>query len=109
MSTTFEVEYVWIPHAVGGHRSMPYQGLRAAIRWQKYVREYLERLRDVEAVEISCDSVTLQGSASLRMISDEPVPDDWLREGSLIELLDGYKVIAVGRVRLARKAAEGSA
>lgn len=105
MSTILEVDYVWIPHAVGGHRAEPYQGLRAAIRWQKYTREHLDRLRDVEAVGVSYNSGTLQGSASLRLLSDDPLPNDWSCEGNLIELLDGYKVIAVGRIKGAQAAA----
>jgi hypothetical protein len=104
MSTTLDVDYVWVPHAVGGHRSEPYQGMRAAIRWQQYIREHLDRLRDVEAVEVSYDPGTLRGPASLRLTSDDPVPADWLHEGSLVELLDGYKVIAVGRIRASRTA-----
>ena len=104
MSTTLDVEYVWIPHSVGGHRSPPYHGLRATIRWQEHVREHLERLRDVEAVEVSYDAGSLGGTASLRLISDEALPTDWLREGNLIELLDGYKVIAVGRIKAVQTA-----
>jgi hypothetical protein len=99
-----DVAYVWIPDSLGGHRSEPYQGLRATIRWQQHVREHLERLRDVEATQVSYDSGSRQGAASLRLISDDPLPAEWLREGSLIELLDGYKVIAVGRIKAARTA-----
>jgi len=76
--------------------------MRAAIRWQKYVREDLDRLRDAEALAVSYDQSTLQGVASLRLISDDIVPNDRLQEDGLVELLDGYKVIAVGRIKSVR-------
>jgi hypothetical protein len=73
-------------------------GFRSTIRWQQYLQEHLERSRDVESLKVTFDPGSLRGTATLRLISDEPLPTEWLREGSLIELPDGYKVIAVGRI-----------
>lgn len=98
MSTELEIEYLWIPHALGGHRAEPYVGMRSTIRWQRYVREHLERSRDVECTRLTFDPVGQRGSAKVRLISNDPMPPEWLRDGNLIELLDGYKVIAVGRI-----------
>jgi hypothetical protein len=98
MSTEIEIEYLWVPHALGGHRAEPYVGMRPTIRWQRYLHEHLERSRDVECTRITFDPGCQRGSATVRLISDDPVPPEWLREGNLIELLDGYKVIAVGRI-----------
>ena len=100
--TEVEIEFLWIPRELGGHRSEPYLGMRPTVRWQRYLREYLERARDVECTSVAFDQATNRGSATLRLISEDPVPTEWLREGSLIELLDGYRVIAVGRVTAAR-------
>ncbi|MBK8012137.1 MAG: hypothetical protein IPK13_12375 [Deltaproteobacteria bacterium] len=98
MSTELHIDYLWVPHALGGHRAEPYAGMRSTIRWQRYLQEHLERARDVECTRISFDPGSLRGSATVRLISDAPVPPQWLQEGNLIELLDGYKVIAVGRI-----------
>jgi hypothetical protein len=102
MSTELDVEYLWVPQDLGGHRSAPYLGMRPTIRWQRYLREHLERLRDVECTRLTFDSGTMRGTTTLRLISDDAVPTAWLHEGSLIELLDGYRVVAVGRITTAR-------
>ena len=102
MSMELDIEYMWVPQALGGHRSAPYAGMRSTIRWQRYLREHLERSRDVECTHIAFDAGGMRGSATLRLISDDPVPTEWLQEDSLIELLDGYRVLAVGRITNAR-------
>lgn len=94
-----QIEFQWIPREFGGHRSEPYVGMRPALRWQQYLREYLERARDAECTSVAFDPSTNRGIATLRLISDDPVPPEWLREGTLVELLDGYRVIAVGRIK----------
>lgn len=102
MSTELEIEFLWIPRELGGHRSEPWLGMRPTVRWQRYLREHLERARDVECTRMAFNQASNRGSATLRLISDDPVPTEWLREDNLIELLDGYTVIAVGRIAAAR-------
>jgi hypothetical protein len=75
--------------------------MRPTIRWQRYLREHLERSRDVECTHVSFDPATMRASITLRLIADDP-PAAWLHAGNLIELLDGYQVIAVGRIAAAR-------
>jgi hypothetical protein len=102
MNTELSIEYLWIPQELGWHRSHPYRGMRPKIRWQRYLREHLERSRDVECTSMAFDPVTMRGVATLRLTSDDSVPTSWLHEGGLIDLLDGYRVIAVGRIAIAR-------
>ncbi len=92
------VMYLWIPRDLGGHRGVPYLGMRPQIRWQAHIREHLERSRDVECVALTFDASTMRGVATLRLVSADPPPGEWLVDGTLVELLDGYRVIAVGRV-----------
>jgi hypothetical protein len=101
MSTELEIEYLWIPPHLGGHSADPYVGMRPTVRWQRYLREHLERARDAECKSILFDEATRRGSATIGLISDDPEPTDWLREGNLIEFLDGYRVIAVDRIAAA--------
>jgi hypothetical protein len=98
MSREMQIEFIWVPSDLGGHRSVPYPGMRPTFRWQRYLSEHLEHARDVECTSLMFDQKTSRGSARLRLISDDPVPADWTCEGNLIELLDGYRVIAVGRI-----------
>jgi hypothetical protein len=98
MLRNIAIEFIWIPHELGGHRAAPWQGMRPTIRWQRYLREHLDLARDVECTSVSFDQTSSRGSAAFRFNANELVPREWLSEGSLIELLDGYRVIAVGRI-----------
>lgn len=92
-------DFIWIPTSLGGHNGDPWIGMRVQIRWQKYVEAYLQCIRDVQCESLVFDSKTLQGTATCFFGSDEPIPPEWLREGELIELLSGFRVLAVGRIR----------
>ena len=72
------------------------------MRGQRYAKEHLERTRDVEFVRVSFDRSDMRGSATVRLVSTDPLPPQWRDEGNLIELLDGYRVIAVGRISAPR-------
>lgn len=98
MSIEFDIQFIWIPHDLGGHRAEPYVGMRTTIRWQRYLQEHLECARDAECTQLSFDTTTQRGSATLRMVSEDPLPATRVQEGTLIEVLDGYRVIAVGRI-----------
>jgi len=91
-------DFIWIPGSLGGHGSEPYKGMRTTIRWQKHLNEFLQCARDVQWESVDFDANTLQGRAACRLASDEPLPEGWLKEGELIELLNGYRVLAVGRL-----------
>ncbi len=91
-----EIVFLWVPRSMGGHRAEPYIGMRPIIRWQQYIHEYLEGARDVECTHLKYNPESRQGKATLRLFSG--VPEEWLQEGNLIELLDGYRVLAVGRI-----------
>jgi len=98
MNTELEINFLWVPHDLGGHRAEPYGGMRPTIRWQRHLQEHLSCARDVECTWVRFDPTCLRGTARFRLISDALIPPEWLRKDNLIELLDGYTVIAVGRV-----------
>lgn len=91
-------DFIWIPGSLGGHGSEPYEGMRTTIRWQKQLNEFLQCARDVQWESVDFDVDTLQGKAVCKFTSGEPLPEEWLREGELIELLNGYRVLAIGRL-----------
>lgn len=100
MTVELDIDCLWVPHDLGGHRTEPYVGMRPRIRWQRYLREDLERSRDVECIKLVYDATTRRAVATFRLVSDD-APSEWLQAGNLIELLDGYKVIAIGRIAAA--------
>ncbi len=96
MEITFN--FIWIPEALGGHSSEPYEGMRTAIRWQKHLDEFLNCARDIQWKSIDFDSTRNQGRATCIFVTEDVLPDSWVKEGELIELLSGYRVLSVGRI-----------
>lgn len=93
---TFRIECIWIPASYGGRSTKAQPGLRLGIRWQRHIQEWLAMYRDVTIVDLAVEPTTGHGSAELRPVSE--VPEEWLKQGELVELLEGYKVVAVGRI-----------
>jgi hypothetical protein len=98
MNTKLQFNFIWVPSSLGGHDGIPFKGMRTTIRWQKHLIEFLECARDVQWEEISFDPLIYQGEATCHFISDEPLPSDWLLDGELIEMLNGFRVLAIGRI-----------
>lgn len=96
--TQLMVEFLWIPPELGGHTASPYDGMRLSIRWQRFLRDYQRCARDIECTVLNFDPVTLKGKASCTFSSPEIVPEEWLQEGQLVELLNGFRVLAVGKI-----------
>jgi hypothetical protein len=44
------------------------------------------------------DPRTRQGIAVVRLTLTDPGSPDWLQEGELVEIIEGFKVVAVGRI-----------
>jgi hypothetical protein len=99
MRTKIQIDYIWIPASLGGHSGSPRKGMRTEIRWQRYLAEFLEGARDVQWEELSFDPDTLQGSATCSFSPDVTIPNEWLQDGELVELLNGFRVLAVARIR----------
>jgi len=94
--TELRINCFWLPPSHGGRRFDPHPGLRLGIRWQRHVHEDQDIYRDVEFERLSVDPSTRQGVAVVRLMTE--VPGDWLRHGELVEILEGFHVVAVGYV-----------
>lgn len=90
------INCLWLPASHGGRRFDPHPGLRLGIRWQQHVQYDRDIYRDIQFEKLDFDPSTRQGIATVRLISD--VPGGWLRHGELVEILEGFKVVAVGYV-----------
>jgi len=98
MQNDLVLEFIWVPSELGGHTAEPYSGMRLSIRWQRFLESYLECARDVECRVLAYDSNTARGKVACLLSPGTPVPAEWLHDGELIELLSGFRVIAVGKV-----------
>ncbi len=92
------VDFIWIPAELGGHSAEPYSGMRLSIRWQRFIEAHLQCARDVECQLLAYDSKIARGKALCSLSSGEPVAADWLEDGQLVELLNGFRVLAVGKI-----------
>jgi hypothetical protein len=98
MKPDLMLDFLWVPHELGGHKAAPYTGMRLSIRWQSYLDEYLRCARDVECKVLDFDPLTAKGKASCTLSSVEAVPTEWLQDGELVELLNGFRVLAIGKI-----------
>jgi hypothetical protein len=98
MKTELRIDFMWIPSDLGGHNADPYSGMRLSIRWQRHLEAYLQCARDVECQLVAYDSSTSRGRAVCTLSAEAPVPAEWLQDGQLVELLNGFRVLAVGRI-----------
>ena len=99
MKNDILLDFIWIPSDLGGHSAMPYTGMRLSIRWQRYLYEYLQCAHDVECRLLSYDDVTSKGKIACSLSSKESIPSEWFQDGQLIELLNGFRVLAIGVIR----------
>jgi hypothetical protein len=89
---------VWIKAEFGGRKSPPVVGLRPIIRFQRFLDDWLRCAWDVELTQIEFDEQYWSGVARFELSKNAPKNLQGLKEGELIELLDGYRVIGVGRI-----------
>jgi hypothetical protein len=100
MRTELAVDFMWIPHDLGGHHAGPYSGMRLTIRWQRHLDAYLQCARDIECELQTYDANSSRGKALCTLVTDGVVPADLVQEGELVELLNGFRVLAVGKITL---------
>jgi hypothetical protein len=99
MSTELNIDFIWIPPDLGGHRTDPFSGMRPEIRWQRFIQEDLEYGRGFQCDILAYDPKTLRGRMVCRPNSDKPFPPEWLEDGQLVEVLNGSRVLAIGKIK----------
>lgn len=96
MNAVLTADFMWIPPDLGGHSSAPYSGMRLTIRWQRYLEEHLKLARDAQCQLMAFNTDTMRGRMTCTF--NGQLPSEWGSEGQLIELLSGFRVIAIGKV-----------
>jgi hypothetical protein len=86
----------WVTEEFGGRKHAAFNGMRPNVRWQRHVDEWLNGSWDAEIVGL--DEGCQTTDAVLQFSDEAEVPADLEIPGELFELLDGYRVIGVGRV-----------
>lgn len=88
----------WVHSDCGGREKTPPVGAHVGFRLQKYFLDCLKIYRDVQIIKLEMDEVRGVTKAELRFLSSILDPKERLKKGQLIELLDVYTVIAVGKI-----------
>ncbi|MBT2745117.1 MULTISPECIES: hypothetical protein [unclassified Lysobacter] len=96
MGEKIHLSFLWVPSGLGGHGAEPYAGMRVNVRWQKHLQECLLSVRDAECTSLEYDAATMTGTAELQLKSH--VDASWLESGALLELVNGYRVLAIGKI-----------
>lgn len=92
------VAVTWIKAEFGGRLHPPFIGMRPTIRFQRYITEWLFCAWDVEVKELEIDKITWSGIAKLQFSPQAINNINGLKENELIELMDAYRVIGVGKI-----------
>ncbi len=99
MSTELNIDFIWIPPDLGGHREGPFSGMRPEIRWQRYIQTGSKGGRCFQCDVINYEPNTLRGRMVCRAIFDNPFEAEMLEDGQLVEILNGAHVLAIGKIK----------
>jgi len=92
------IEFLWIPSDLGGHCIGPFSGMRLSIRWQEYIEFHLQCMRDAQCLVMDFNPASFRGKALCFLPSKADIPKEWLQDNKLIELVSGFRVLAVGKI-----------
>jgi len=98
MSLILTSTIIWIPSECGGRSHPPVLGLRPTIRFQRNVEAWSKVAWDVEIIRIGASQVAGIGNVDLRFSKGASPDIKVVKPGELIELLDAYRVIGVGKI-----------
>ena len=93
---TIQLCFIWVPHVAGGRRFPPWLGMRPMIRWQQPDEERDRIAHGVECLTLDYDGSTHIGAGTFGFFPGIQIDAKWLEPGQRIELLEGYRVSAVG-------------
>lgn len=98
MAITLKTTLVWIPVECGGRSTPPNIGLRPTIRFQRNAEKWTKIAWDVQIAALELISQSGVWTVELRFSEDASLDMECIKTGELIELLDAYRVIGVGKV-----------
>lgn len=94
----YDIDALWIPSYVGGRSGRPEVGLRPTIRLQRDVGRWLQSAWSAQIIAVAPTNDDGRFRISVELLPGAIVSVDGARVGDFVELMDGYRVIAVGRL-----------
>lgn len=98
MAISITAAIVWLNVEHGGNARLPIVGMRSSIRFQKDVVGWLKCMWSVQIAGLDLDPKGRTGTAVLKFSSQFSRDSCSMESGDLIELLDGYRVIGIGKI-----------
>ncbi len=92
----FKIKVILIPALFGGLNGKLYENMRIGIRWQKYRSEMLNSRYDISLTNIQFNAV--ENVWEMYCHSIRELPAEWMIEGELIELIETYNIVAIGKI-----------
>lgn len=96
MSMILSALVAWIPSDCGGRPSPPVVGLRPTIRFQRDASAWGKTAWDVTILR--CGPGVGTANVDLAFSEDAGPDMTYVKPGELIELLDAFRVIGVGKI-----------
>ncbi|MBM7843550.1 hypothetical protein [Herpetosiphon giganteus] len=91
-------EFMWVPSEFGGNKGTPYPNMRTEIGWQRHLGELQEFTIDIQWVQFDYDETTRQGYAKCSFGSHHQLPEERLKPDQFIIILNGPRILAIGRI-----------
>lgn len=99
----FTAKVQWIKSDYGGRQHLPSISLKPCIRFQKYIGEWMQSAWDVEIIDLEIDEHSWESTSKFKLPINAPSEMKGLETGEVIELLDAYRVIGVGKILIVSK------
>ncbi|XSG77492.1 hypothetical protein ACP8Y2_10830 [Herpetosiphon llansteffanensis] len=94
MSNSIAFDFFWLPEQFSGHSQSPFVHMQTNIRGECIQFP----MRMIEWIQLEYDQITSQGYALGKFIAAIPIHKEQFKCGELIKLIDGYTIIAVGKI-----------
>ncbi|MFD3163944.1 hypothetical protein [Herpetosiphon sp. NSE202] len=98
MTVSMNIEFVMIPHQLGGRKHPFAKKMYMNLRWQRYFYHVPNSVRSIQLIEFEYDAQTRLGHACCIFPFDDPFPQAWLEPGELLELCDGAHIVAIAKI-----------
>ncbi len=94
MSNLIAFEFFWLPAQFSGHNQPPFVSMQTQLRGDSIHIPMLT----IEWMQLEYNQITSEGYALSKFITDIPIDKEQFKFGKLIKLIDGYTIIAVGKI-----------
>lgn len=94
MSNLIAFEFFWLPEQFSGHNQPPFVSMQTQIRGDSIHIPMLT----IEWMQLEYNQITSEGYALGKLLIDIPTDKEQFKFGEMIKLIEGYTIIAVGKI-----------